>query len=264
MFVYCVYECIATTCALVQIDMWFLTAEPRVQSRLTSCGITSGWSNPQAGVCLKHVRFFLLLIISSLVYIIISPYSFGCDVYNSSHHISLCTVLNRYTTFFKIEKSSELCPRDVYLYVGFVWFSQWTDYFAVYRVGQTQLGSFWSLKTNQTNNTRENGKVPAAAIYRQQKVLSHFPVCCWIDWLLMIKNCLIESGSPCSINRFVWLDCDLQRTDPASRRRGRPTETGQQIPDPKSWKGSNIWSNVHKMVSTPRHSDWLSAVKWLT
>jgi hypothetical protein len=37
----------------------------------------------------------------------------------------------------------------------------------------------------------------AAAIYRQQKVLSHFPVCCWIDWLLMIKKCLIESGPPC-------------------------------------------------------------------
>jgi hypothetical protein len=35
------------------------------------------------------------------------------------------------------------------------------------------------------------------AIYRQQKVLSHFPVCCWIDWLLMIKNCLNESGPPC-------------------------------------------------------------------
>jgi hypothetical protein len=29
-----------------------------------------------------------------------------------------------------------------------------------YRVGQTQLGSFWSLITNQCNNTRENGKVP--------------------------------------------------------------------------------------------------------
>jgi hypothetical protein len=23
-------------------------------------------------------------------------------------------------------------------------------------------------------------------------------VCCWIDWLLMIKNYLIESGPPCS------------------------------------------------------------------
>jgi hypothetical protein len=33
----------------------------------------------------------------------------------------------------------------------------------------------------------------------QQKVLSHFPVCCWIDWLLMIKTCLIESGPPCTI-----------------------------------------------------------------
>jgi hypothetical protein len=39
-------------------------------------------------------------------------------------------------------------------------------------------------------------KKMAAAIYRQQKVLSNFPVCCWIDWLLMIKNCLIESGPP--------------------------------------------------------------------
>jgi hypothetical protein len=28
-----------------------------------------------------------------------------------------------------------------------------------YRVGQTQLGSFWSLITNQSNNTQENGKV---------------------------------------------------------------------------------------------------------
>jgi hypothetical protein len=37
----------------------------------------------------------------------------------------------------------------------------------------------------------------AAAIYRQQKVLSHFAVCSWDDWLLMIKNCLIESGPPC-------------------------------------------------------------------
>jgi hypothetical protein len=32
-------------------------------------------------------------------------------------------------------------------------------------------------------------------------VLSHFPVCFWIDWLLMIKNCLIESGTPCRIAR---------------------------------------------------------------
>jgi hypothetical protein len=38
----------------------------------------------------------------------------------------------------------------------------------------------------------------AAAIYRQQKVLSHFSVCCWIDCLLMIKNCLIDSGPPCT------------------------------------------------------------------
>jgi hypothetical protein len=48
----------------------------------------------------------------------------------------------------------------------------------------------------------------AAAIYRQQKVLSHFPVCCWIDWLLMIKNCLIESGPPCIVRstfKFIYI-----------------------------------------------------------
>jgi hypothetical protein len=33
------------------------------------------------------------------------------------------------------------------------------------------------------------------------------------------------------------LDCsNLQTTGPVSRQRGRPTETGQQIPDPNSWK----------------------------
>jgi hypothetical protein len=37
----------------------------------------------------------------------------------------------------------------------------------------------------------------------------------------------------------------------------------QQIPDPNSWKASNIWSNVHKVGSTPRHTDRLSPVKWL-
>jgi hypothetical protein len=48
----------------------------------------------------------------------------------------------------------------------------------------------------------------AAAIYRQQKLLSHFPVCCWIDWLLMIKNCLIESGPPCILHfRPVHATC---------------------------------------------------------
>jgi hypothetical protein len=26
-------------------------------------------------------------------------------------------------------------------------------------------------------------------------------VCCWIEWLLMIKNCLIESGPPCIYTR---------------------------------------------------------------
>jgi hypothetical protein len=39
----------------------------------------------------------------------------------------------------------------------------------------------------------------AAAINRQQNVLSQFPVCFCIYWLLMIKNCLIESGPTCII-----------------------------------------------------------------
>jgi hypothetical protein len=59
--------------------------------------------------------------------------------------------------------------------------------------------------------------------------------------------------------KWLWL---WQMTDPASRQRGRSAETGHQIPDPNSWEGSNIWSNVHKVSSTPRHTDWLSAMKW--
>jgi hypothetical protein len=62
----------------------------------------------------------------------------------------------------------------------------------IYRVGQTQLGSFWSLITNQSNNTQENGKVP-------------FVVDRW-QLPSMIKNCLIESGPPCSLPRtHNWL-----------------------------------------------------------
>jgi hypothetical protein len=67
-------------------------------------------------------------------------------------------------------------------------------------VGQTQLGNFLSSITNQSNNTRENGKVPfvvdrwqRAAIYQQQKVLSHFPVCCWIDWFFYLIIAFLQS-----------------------------------------------------------------------
>jgi hypothetical protein len=62
-----------------------------------------------------------------------------------------------------------------------------------------------------------------------------------------------------NVHTDKWLDCDLQRTDPASRQRGRPTETGQQIPDPNSWKGSNIWSD-----SILRHTDWLTFSRKVT
>jgi hypothetical protein len=61
-----------------------------------------------------------------------------------------------------------------------------------------------------------------------------------------------------NVHTDKWLGCDLQRTDPASHQRGRPTETGQQIPDPNSWKRSNIWSNIHKVDLMPRHGDWLT------
>jgi hypothetical protein len=74
---------------------------------------------------------------------------------------------------------------------------------STYRVGQTQLGRFWSLIANQSNNTRENGEVPFV-VDRWQLPSSHFPVCCWIDWLLMIKNCLIESGPTCTFVTRVF------------------------------------------------------------
>jgi hypothetical protein len=38
----------------------------------------------------------------------------------------------------------------------------------------------------------------------------------------------------------------------------------QQIPDQNTWIGSNVWSNVHKVGSTPRHTDWLSETLTLT
>jgi hypothetical protein len=67
---------------------------------------------------------------------------------------------------------------------------------------QTQLGSFWSIITNQSNNTRQNGKVPFVVdrwqlpdSIRQFLIINNQSL---IDWLLMIKNCLIESGPPCS------------------------------------------------------------------
>jgi hypothetical protein len=59
------------------------------------------------------------------------------------------------------------------------------------------------------------------------------------------------------------LECDLQR------RRGLSSERAPHRQDNKfqtlnSWKGSNIWWNVQKLGSTPRHTDWLSALKlWL-
>jgi hypothetical protein len=44
--------------------------------------------------------------------------------------------------------------------------------YVTYRMGQTQLGSFWSLITNQSNNTRENGKVPVVVDRWQRRRFS--------------------------------------------------------------------------------------------
>jgi hypothetical protein len=71
----------------------------------------------------------------------------------------------------------------------------------------------------------------------------------WLtDWLSAVK--------------WPWIE--LQRTDLVSHQRGRPTETGQQIPYPNSWKGSNIWSNVHRVGLTPRLTDWLTVSRKVT
>jgi hypothetical protein len=59
------------------------------------------------------------------------------------------------------------------------------------------IGWLYSVSYSNQDFTASSSQAFTLAIYRQQKVLSHFPVCCWIDWLLMIKNCLIESGPPC-------------------------------------------------------------------
>jgi hypothetical protein len=117
------------------------------------------------------------------------------------------------------------------------------------------------------------------AIYRQQKVLSHFRVCCCIDWLLMIKNCLIQSGPPCififcfmctpfknrrnyaiHFIRSATFMIVLQTAYPSSPQRGRPTETRLQLSYSNIPTGSNMWSQVlewarHQDILTDRQSE---------
>jgi hypothetical protein len=50
----------------------------------------------------------------------------------------------------------------------------------------------------------------------------------------------------------------LQTADQPSRQRGRPTETRPQISDSNIPTGSNIWSQVPRGCSIPRHTDWLT------
>jgi hypothetical protein len=58
----------------------------------------------------------------------------------------------------------------------------------------------------------------------------------------------------------LWLTKDIRHLV----REDAPTETGQQIPDPNTSKGSDIWSNVHKVGSTPGHTDWLTVRRKVT
>jgi hypothetical protein len=77
---------------------------------------------------------------------------------------------------------------------------------------------------------------------------------CFFEWLIDLM--FGQVPVPCSLcyppPRLTY------KGHPASLQRGRPTETGQQILDPNSWKRGNIWSNVHKVGSTPRHTDRLT------
>jgi hypothetical protein len=63
----------------------------------------------------------------------------------------------------------------------------------LYRVGQTQLGRFWSLITNQSNNTRENGKVPFVVDrwqlprgYTTQFLIYVFFCCVFVSFLILV------------------------------------------------------------------------------
>jgi hypothetical protein len=60
-------------------------------------------------------------------------------------------------------------------------------------------------------------------------------------------------NSKCTYRQMTRLRLTKDRTGLSSER--APTKTGQQIPDPNSQKGSNICSKVHKVGSTPSHSD---------
>jgi hypothetical protein len=65
----------------------------------------------------------------------------------------------------------------------------------------------------------------AASIYRQQKVLSHFPVCCWIDCLLMIKSCHLSTTKgtfPFSRVLLDWLVINDQKLPSIDNKRYFP------------------------------------------
>jgi hypothetical protein len=73
-------------------------------------------------------------------------------------------------------------------------------YYVIYSVGQTQLGSFWSLITNQSNNTRENGKVP-------------FVVDRWqLPTLYIIAQVILRMPKCMSIHVFKWFHVSLIST----------------------------------------------------
>jgi hypothetical protein len=84
--------------------------------------------------------------------------------------------------------------------------------------------------------------------------------------LLKRKQYLVKRPQSGLDTKIYWLTVSLKVTLSQRHDLSSETET-ERIPDPNSWKGSNIWSNVHKVGSTLRNTDWLtdwlSAVKWL-
>jgi hypothetical protein len=72
---------------------------------------------------------------------------------------------------------------------------------------------------------------------------------------------VLHGHGSCATLTSEWLHCKLE-TRPLVRE--GPHRDRTKIPDQNSWKGSKIWSNVHKVGSTPRHTDWLTVSRKVT
>jgi hypothetical protein len=72
------------------------------------------------------------------------------------------------------------------------WIITASKFHILYRVGQTQLGSFWSLITNPSNNTRENGKVPFVVDRWQPLEDGHKTETCSGYWIKYSNQCCVR------------------------------------------------------------------------